>query len=90
MATHLQQVEMVDIETANGYKGVPGIEPASHSAKVFAKWDVPPAQEKISEILAKQFPPTANPAPLGLGAFALTTLVLSLMNAGGLRCKVLL
>jgi hypothetical protein len=32
--------------------------------------------------LSKQFPTIANPAPLGLCAFALTTFVLSMMNAG--------
>lgn len=37
--------------------------------------------------LSRQFPTIANPAPLGLCAFALTTFVLSLYNAGGLVCK---
>ena len=46
--------------------------------------------EKVHGYLSKQFPTTANPAPLGLCAFALTTFVLSMMNAGGLRCKCLL
>lgn len=32
--------------------------------------------------LSKQFPTIANPAPLGLAGFALTTFVLSMMNAG--------
>jgi uncharacterized protein len=31
---------------------------------------------------AASLPPVANPAPLGLGAFALTTFVLSMFNAG--------
>lgn len=44
-------------------------------------------EEKLQGYLSKQFPTTANPAPLGLCAFALTTFVLSLMNAGGLVCK---
>lgn len=43
--------------------------------------------EKYQGFLSKQFPTTANPAPLGLCAFALTTFVLSMINAGGLVCK---
>jgi succinate-acetate transporter protein len=43
--------------------------------------------EKYQGFLSKQFPTTANPAPLGLCGFALTTFVLSLHNAGGLVCK---
>lgn len=40
--------------------------------------------EKYQGYLSKQFPTTANPAPLGLCGFALTCFVLSCMNAGGL------
>ena len=43
--------------------------------------------EHYQGFLSKQFPTTANPAPLGLCGFALTTFVLSMMNAGGLVCK---
>ena len=56
---------------------------------------LPLAQEVIAReerILAKallqmQPKPMANPGPLGLCGFALTTFVLSLYNAGGLVCK---
>lgn len=43
--------------------------------------------EHFQGFLSRQFPTIANPAPLGLCAFALTTFVLSLYNAGGLVCK---
>jgi len=43
--------------------------------------------EHYQGFLSRQFPTTANPAPLGLCGFALTTFVLSMMNAGGLVCK---
>lgn len=43
--------------------------------------------EHFQGFLSRQFPTIANPAPLGLCSFALTTLVLSLFNAGGLVCK---
>lgn len=46
--------------------------------------------EKVQGYLSKQFPTIANPAPLGLCGFALTTFVLSMMNAGGLVCKFIL
>lgn len=39
-------------------------------------------EEKLHGFLSQQFPTTANPAPLGLAAFALTTFVLSMLNAG--------
>jgi len=39
--------------------------------------------EKLHGFLSKQYPTIANPAPLGLCGFALTTFVLSMMNAGG-------
>jgi len=38
--------------------------------------------EGVKGGLSKQFPTIANPAPLGLGGFALTTFVLSMFNAG--------
>jgi len=40
--------------------------------------------EKYQGFLSRQFPTTANPAPLGLCCFGLTTFVLSMINAGGL------
>ena len=41
-------------------------------------------EEKLNGFLSQQFPTIANPAPLGLCAFALTTFVLSMMNAGAI------
>jgi len=41
-------------------------------------------EEKLHGFLSQQFPTTANPAPLGLAAFALTTFVLSMLNAGAI------
>jgi len=38
--------------------------------------------EEFKGFLSKQFPTIANPAPLGLSAFALTTWVLSMYNVG--------
>ena len=38
--------------------------------------------EEFKGFLSKQFPTIANPAPLGLAAFALTTWVLSMYNVG--------
>jgi hypothetical protein len=40
--------------------------------------------EEFHGFLSRQFPQTANPAPLGLGGFALTTFVLSMFNAGAI------
>lgn len=40
--------------------------------------------EKLHGFLSQQFPTIANPAPLGLCGFALTTFVLSMMNAGAI------
>jgi hypothetical protein len=51
------------------------------------RWEFFEKEERIYGYLSKQYPTTANPAPLGLCGFALTTFVLSMMNAGGLRCK---
>jgi len=44
--------------------------------------------EHYQGFLSKQFPTTANPAPLGMNAFALSLLVFSLINAGGLVGKI--
>jgi GPR1/FUN34/yaaH family len=44
-------------------------------------------EEKLAGFLSQQFPTIANPAPLGLCAFALTTFVLSMMNAGAIVGK---
>ena len=44
-------------------------------------------EEKLHGFLSQQFPTTANPAPLGLAAFALTTFVLSMFNAGAIVGK---
>ena len=40
--------------------------------------------EKLHGFLSQQFPTIANPAPLGLAAFALTTFCLSMCNAGAI------
>ena len=37
---------------------------------------------EITEVAIKEAPPVADPAPLGLAAFALTTFLLSAFNAG--------
>ena len=41
-------------------------------------------EEKLHGFLSQQFPTIANPAPLGLCAFALTTFVLSMYNTGAI------
>lgn len=41
-------------------------------------------EEKLNGFLSQQFPTIANPSPLGLCAFALTTFVLSMFNAGAI------
>ena len=41
-------------------------------------------EEKLHGFLSQQFPTIANPAPLGLCAFALTTFVLSMFNTGAI------
>jgi hypothetical protein len=38
----------------------------------------------FSRVLSNQFPAIANPGPVGLGGFALTTFVLSMFNAGAI------
>ena len=46
-------------------------------------WDADADDEEVSKgFLSKQFPTIANPAPLGLCAFALTTWILSMYNVG--------
>ena len=44
--------------------------------------------EKLHGFLSQQFPTIANPAPLGLCGFALTTFVLSFYNAGAIIGKL--
>ena len=41
-------------------------------------------EEKLHGFLSQQFPTIANPAPLGLCGFALTTFVLSMYNTGAI------
>ncbi len=41
-----------------------------------------PGMMEITDIAIKETPPAADPAPLGLAAFALTTFLLSAFNAG--------
>lgn len=45
-------------------------------------WEYMEREEKVHGFLSKQFPTLANPAPLGLCGFALTTFILSMFNAG--------
>jgi hypothetical protein len=66
------------------YKQVPQVGGAVISNPTF---DYLKTEEKVRGFLSQQYPTTANPAPLGLCAFALTTFVLSMFNAGGLVCK---
>lgn len=82
-----QETIVVDLENAPGYKGVPVTEDGRPITN--PTWDYYTREEKLHGFLSQQFPTTANPAPLGLCGFALTTFVLSMMNAGGLRCKYL-
>lgn len=44
----------------------------------------PQTEEKLHGFLSQQFPTIANPAPLGLAAFAFTTFTLSLYNSGAI------
>ncbi len=82
-------IELNQIENGNGnqphYKQVPHTENGAIIAN--PTYDYFNREEKLQGFLSKQFPTIANPAPLGLCGFALTTFVLSLMNAGGLVCK---
>ncbi len=81
----MSNIETRDIELGtNGFKQVPQVGNALVSNPTY---DYFQKEDKLSGFLSQQFPTTANPAPLGLSAFALTTLVLSLYNAGGLTCK---
>lgn len=86
-----KQTEMVDVESATSstnatYKAVQLTDDGRPITN--PTWDYYTREEKLHGFLSQQFPTTANPAPLGLCGFALTTFVLSLMNAGGLRCKL--
>jgi hypothetical protein len=40
--------------------------------------------EIFRKFFAEKFPEAANPGPIGLGGFALTTFVLSMFNAGAI------
>lgn len=80
-----QETIVVDLENNPGYKGVPVTEDGRPITN--PTWEYYAREEKLHGFLSQQFPTTANPAPLGLCGFALTTFVLSMMNAGGLRCK---
>lgn len=78
-----QETIVVDLENNPGYKGVPVTEDGRPITN--PTWEYYAREEKLHGFLSQQFPTTANPAPLGLCGFALTTFVLSMMNAGGLR-----
>lgn len=84
-----RQITDVDVELGKESQFVPA--PRVGNALVTnPTYDYLESVEKVHGYLSKQFPTTANPAPLGLCAFALTTLVLSLYNAGGLVCKFII
>ena len=71
-----------DLEKHSGHDGdrVPGIIPDTN--------DPTAGQVAISrELASEQVRMIADPAPLGLGAFALTTFLLSLVNAGVMDAK---
>lgn len=80
-----EQVVDIEMRGDSGYKGVPVTEDGRPITN--PTWEYYTREEKLHGFLSQQFPTTANPAPLGLCGFALTTFVLSMMNAGGLRCK---
>ena len=81
----MSTTENKDIELGTtGYKQVPQL---GNALVTNPTYDYFQKEDKLHGFLSQQFPTTANPAPLGLSAFALTTLVLSLYNAGGLTCK---
>ncbi len=79
-------VEAKDIEATKYSDILQAIENEKKEMKNM-RWEFFQKEEQIYGYLSRQFPTTGNPAPLGLGGFALTTFVLSMMNAGGLRCK---
>ena len=62
----------------------PPTEQVGHTAEILADYNDPTAgQVAISrELASEQIRMIADPAPLGLAAFALTTFLLSLVNAG--------
>lgn len=84
-----KQIELNQIEAVGDephYKQVPRTETGAIVAN--PTYDYFQREEKLQGFLSKQFPTIANPAPLGLCGFALTTFVLSMINAGGLTCKL--
>jgi succinate-acetate transporter protein len=67
--------------------GIPGREVSSHDRDVQVAnptYKYFEREEKLHGFLSQQFPTIANPAPLGLAAFALTTFVLSMYNTGAI------
>jgi uncharacterized protein len=58
-------------ETAQGGPGQPGVQNGSQQGVM-----------ALQEVAIKETPPIADPAPLGLAAFALTTFLLSAFNVG--------
>ncbi len=84
--SHAIQLNQIEAGTPN-YKNVPQTDNGALITN--PTYDYFEKEEKLHGFLSKQFPTIANPAPLGLCGFALTTFVLSLYNAGGLVCKFL-
>jgi succinate-acetate transporter protein len=66
--------------------GIPGAEfsRTPHGLIHNPTYDYFQRDEKLNGFLSQQYPTIANPAPLGLGGFALTTFVLSMYNMGGI------
>ncbi len=88
MSSDLTAIQLNNIEAGEkgaNYKSVPHTENGAIITN--PTYDYFEKEEKLNGFLSKQFPTIANPAPLGLCGFALTTFVLSLYNAGGLVCK---
>jgi succinate-acetate transporter protein len=65
-----------------GIPGHNGVEEKNPSAN--PTYDYFQKEENLHGFLSQQFPTIANPAPLGLCAFALTTFVLSMYNTGAI------
>ena len=84
MSSPTHSDEDIEIGTKVSYHHVPQI----GEVKVrTSSYDFFEREDKMRSFLSYQYPKVADPTPLGLSAFALTCLVLSLYNAGGLTCK---
>jgi succinate-acetate transporter protein len=70
---NMSSKQLLDVEAGHSH-----MEVANPGYKYFQ------TEEKLHGFLSQQFPTIANPAPLGLCAFALTTFVLSMYNTGAI------